>query len=82
MKVKVELLPGLRKVQDKRKFEVELPEGATVKDMLLSVGFGEDEIQHIRVWVGKDLASIHTVLKDSDEATASVPIGGGLSTVE
>ncbi len=75
--VKIELLPGLKAIQNKRKFEVEMPEGANVRDLLLKLGFSEEEIEHLRVWVGENLASLHTVLKDSDDLTVSVPLSGG-----
>jgi molybdopterin converting factor small subunit len=77
MRVKVELLPGLRPIRGEKRFEIELNDGATVKELLLSIGFRENEIEHLRVWVGKDMASLHTVLKDSDEVTMGVPLGGG-----
>jgi molybdopterin converting factor small subunit len=75
--VKVELLPGVRAVGEKRKLEIELRDGATVKELLLAAGFGESDIQHLRVWVRKDLASFHTVLNDSDELLVAVPLSGG-----
>ncbi len=77
IRVKVELLPGLKAIQNKREFDVELPEGANVRDLFLKIGFSEDEIEHLRVWVGKNLASLHTVLKDSDDLIVTVPLSGG-----
>jgi hypothetical protein len=77
IRVRVQLLPGVRPVRGERNFEIELQEGATVRDLLLAAGFRESEIEYIRVWVGKNLASLHTVLRDSDDATVGVPLGGG-----
>jgi molybdopterin converting factor small subunit len=77
IRVKVELLPGLKPIRGERKFETEVREGATVKDLFLAVGYEEGEIEHLRVWIGKSSASLNTVLKDRDEVTAGVPLAGG-----
>lgn len=68
---------GLRPVREERKFEIELREGVTVKELLLDIGFKENEVEYLRVWVGKDWVSLYTVLNDSDEVTIGVPLGGG-----
>jgi hypothetical protein len=77
IRVKVELLPGLRPVRDERKFEIELREGATVKKLLLAVGFKEKEVRYLWPWVRKNRAPLYTVLKNSDKVVVGVPLGGG-----
>lgn len=77
IRVKVELLSGLRPVREERKFEIELHEGATVKELLLAVGFKEEEIGYLWPWLQKNRAPLYTVLKDSDEVVVGVPVGGG-----
>ncbi len=77
IRVEVELLPGLRPVREGRKFEIELREGATVKELLLAVGFKEEEIGYLWPWIRKNRAELYTVLKNSDEVVVGVPLGGG-----
>lgn len=77
IRVKVELLPGLRPVRDERKFEIELREDATVKELLLAAGFKEEEVGYLWPWIQKNRVPLYTVLKDSDKVVVGVPLGGG-----
>ncbi|MEW6592339.1 MAG: MoaD/ThiS family protein [Candidatus Hadarchaeota archaeon] len=76
MKVKVELMPGLRQ-QRKEKIELELPEGTTVRAMLLKLDFRESEIEPLRVFVNGELAGLNKALKDGDDIWVGMVIGGG-----
>lgn len=77
IRVKVELMPGIRRVQKKNIFDVELPKDSTLKTMLIKTGFKEDEIEHLRVFVNEKLTSLNKVLKDGDSIWVGIIIGGG-----
>ncbi|MEW6222272.1 MAG: MoaD/ThiS family protein [Candidatus Hadarchaeota archaeon] len=76
MKVKVELMPGLRQ-QRKEKLELELPEGTTVRAMLLRLDFKEGEMEPLRVFVNGELVGLNKALKDGDDIWVGMVIGGG-----
>ncbi|MEM2890301.1 MAG: MoaD/ThiS family protein [Candidatus Hadarchaeum sp.] len=77
IRIKVELMPGLRPVREENVFEMELPPDSTLKSMLLEVGFREDEIEHLRVFVNEKLASLNKELKDGDNIWIGIVMGGG-----
>ncbi|MEM3420942.1 MAG: MoaD/ThiS family protein [Candidatus Hadarchaeum sp.] len=77
IRVKVELMPGLRPVRKENVFEMELPPESNLKSMLLEVGFREDEIEHLRVFVNEKLASLNKELKDGDNIWIGIVMGGG-----
>ena len=76
IRVKVELMSALRHLHDKTNFEAELPDRATVEAMLRTV-FKGAEIEHLRVFVNNEQASLNKVLKDGDEVWIGVVVGGG-----
>ncbi len=77
MRVKVELMTGLRRAQKEKIFEMELPKESTVKDLLLKIGFKEDEIEHLRVFVDEKLVTQSKVLKGGENIWVGIIIGGG-----
>jgi len=56
---------------------VELEEGSTVAEVIEAVGFPAAQARFFRAAVGGEVAGSHTVLKDGDEVTLMVPVGGG-----
>lgn len=74
--LKVEMMPGLR-VRGGAKFELELPEGATAREMLVKLGFKGEELEPLRVFVNEKLVELEKVLKDGDDIWVGMAIGGG-----
>ena len=70
-------MPGLRGAQSSRKLDVELPNGSTVKDLLAKMGFGEGEVQHLRVFVDEKLVTLSKILKGGEDIWVGIIIGGG-----
>lgn len=78
IRVKVELMSAVRCPREERNFELELPSGATVRMMLTMIGFKEDEVEHLRVFVNNKWAHLDKALKDDDEVWVGVVVGGGV----
>jgi len=78
IRVKIELMPVLKRLRKERKFELELPDDATVRTMLENVGFKKDELAHLRIFVNNKSAHLDKVLKDRDDIWVGVVVGGGL----
>lgn len=74
--VKVELMSALKHLRNETNFEVELPDRATV-EALLRAAFKREDIEHLRVFVNNEQASLNKVLKDKDEVWIGVVVGGG-----
>jgi sulfur carrier protein ThiS len=77
IRVKVEIMPGLRRAQKENTFDQDLPEGSTVKDLLTKIGFRGDEAEYLRVFVNEKLATLSKVLKEGDSIWVGLIIGGG-----
>ena len=77
IRVKVELMTGLRRAQKEKIFEVELPNDSTVKDLLTKLGFKEDEAEYLRVFVNEKLVTLSKVLKGGEDIWVGIIIGGG-----
>lgn len=77
VRVKVELMPGLRPVRKENPFELELSPETSLRAMLLQVGFKEEETEHLRVFVNERLAPLNKTLKDGDSIWIGVVMGGG-----
>jgi len=77
IRVKVELMPGIRRVRRDRAFELALPNNSTLRTMLIKTGFKRDEIEHLRVFVNEKLAHLNKVLKNGDNIWIGIVIGGG-----
>ncbi|MFQ6129793.1 MAG: MoaD/ThiS family protein [Candidatus Hadarchaeaceae archaeon] len=78
IRVKIELMPVLKRLRKERNFELELSDDATVKTMLENVGFKENELEHLRIFVNNKLAHLDKVLKDGDDIWVGVVVGGGV----
>lgn len=78
IRVKIELMPVLKRLREERKFELELPDDATVRTMLANVGFKENELEHLRIFINNNLARLDKVLKDGDDIWVGIVVGGGV----
>lgn len=78
IRVKVELMPTLRRFREKTKFDLELPDDANVRMLLTELGFKEDEMEHLRIFVNNEFAQFEKVLKDGDTIWVGIVVGGGL----
>jgi len=79
IRVKIELMPVLKRLREERNFELELPDNATVRTMLTNVGFKENELEHLRIFVNNKWAHLDKVLKDGDDIWVGIVVGGGVS---
>lgn len=77
IRVKVELMPTLRRLREGRSFGLELPDNTTVGTMLAELGFKEDEIEHLRIFVNNKWARLDKLLKEGDDIWVGVVVGGG-----
>ena len=77
IRVKVELIPTLRRSRKETKFDLELPDGTTVGAMLGELEFKEDEIEHLRIFVNNKSERLTKVLKGDDEIWVGIFVGGG-----
>lgn len=77
IRVKVELMPGIRRVRKGNVFNLEIPANSTLKSMLIKTGFKEDEIEHLRIFVNGKLVPLNKALKDGDNIWVGIVIGGG-----
>lgn len=78
IRVKIELMPVLKRLREERNFELELPDNATVRTMLTNVGFKENELEHLRIFVNNKWAHLDKVLKDGDDIWVGIIVGGGV----
>lgn len=75
--LRVELMPGLRRVGDKSFLDLKLPDAATVKTMLAKLDFKDDEMTHLRIFVNNKLERLEKNLNDGDNVWVGFVIGGG-----
>lgn len=77
IRVKVDLMPHLKRLRKETNFDLELPENTTVETTLARLGFKKDEIEHLRIFVNNKWARPDKMLKDGDEIWVGVVVGGG-----
>ncbi|MDI6642728.1 MAG: MoaD/ThiS family protein [Candidatus Hodarchaeaceae archaeon] len=70
-------MPTLRRLRKERKFDLELPANATVRTVLAKLGFKEDEMEHLRIFINNEWARLNKALKDGDAIWVGVIVGGG-----
>lgn len=83
MKVNVRLFASLREIFKSPYLEVELPEGATVADLVEVIRQEAPHLGHggrFHVTINKDFVDLEAVLSDGDEVAIFPPVGGGEST--
>jgi len=77
IRVKIEIVPGLKNPRKEHRFDMDLPDNATVKTMLMEIGYEEKEIEHLMVSISNKLVPMEKKLKDGDDIFVWAPIGGG-----
>ena len=80
MKVNVRLFASLREIFKSPYLEVELPEGATVADLVEVIREEAPHLGHggrFHVTINKEFVEQDAVLKDGDEVAIFPPVGGG-----
>lgn len=70
-------MPTIRRLRDKNIFDLELPEGTTIRTMLRNIGLKDEEMDHLRIFVNKKLVSLNEKVKDGDEIWVGLIVGGG-----
>ncbi len=77
MKVTVRVTGPVTLPSGERETAVDLEAGAKVKDLVTAVGFTAAQARFFRVAIGGAVADQHVQLKEGDQVTLMVPIGGG-----
>lgn len=77
MNVRVIIYGSLLKPEGKSDFSQEVPDGATVRDLILALGYRAQHASVILTTVNGAQASHRMRLKDGDEVVLSVLVGGG-----
>jgi len=70
-------MPVLRRTRDKPIFDLELADDATVKTMLAELGFKDDEMNHLWIFVNNKLERLEKNLRDGDDVWVGIVVGGG-----
>jgi sulfur carrier protein ThiS len=77
IRIKIEIVPGLKNPRKEHRFDMDLPDNATVKNMLMEIGYEEKETEHLMVSISNKLVPMEKKLKDGDDIFVWAPIGGG-----
>ncbi|MFA5141048.1 MAG: MoaD/ThiS family protein [Elusimicrobiota bacterium] len=77
MKVKVSIGGLLVKPRGKSEAELDLADNATVKDMLLALGYEDAHVPRIMASVNGTIRRPDYSLKDGDDVKLSILVGGG-----
>jgi sulfur carrier protein ThiS len=77
MKVQVKIIGALMKPDGKEDFLHELPDGSTIRDLLLDLGYNEKHLSMIMTAVNGKQKKHSAKLAEHDEIELSLPVGGG-----
>jgi sulfur carrier protein ThiS len=77
MNIRVIIFGTLLKPEGKHDFTQTMEDGATVKDLLVALGYQPLHVKAILTTVNGHHASPNKKLKDDDEVVLSVMVGGG-----
>ena len=77
MIVHVTIVGMLKAPCGRRNFDLELPPGATVRELLQKTGFADHHIPHIVSSVRGQVARLNTPLENGLTVELSILIGGG-----
>lgn len=77
MKIQVKIIGALMKPAGKEDFSQEMPDQATIQDLLLKLGYHEKHLNIIMAAVNGKQKKNSTKLKNGDEVELSLPVGGG-----
>ena len=77
MNIRVVIYGSLLRPEGKHDFTKEMPDGASVRDLIVALGYKPQHVTTILSTVNGMQASHHAKLKDQDEIVLSIMIGGG-----
>lgn len=77
MRVVVEIFGVLRRPHGARELEIELPAGATPRDLFAALGYTEAECRMVQASVAGHVMRPHDLLEDGARVTVFAPTGGG-----
>lgn len=77
MNIRVIIYGSLLRPEGKHDFVKEVAAGATVRDLIVALGYEPHHVTTILTTVNGRQASHHMKLKEGDEVVLSVMIGGG-----
>lgn len=75
--ITVELMGSLRRPEGKRKFQLKISVGSTIKNLLADLMFSEEESQYLLSYIGSTQLKNDHVLKDGDSVFITALVGGG-----
>ncbi|HNX31241.1 MAG TPA: MoaD/ThiS family protein [Holophaga sp.] len=77
MNIRVIIYGSLLRTEGKRDFVKEVPEGATVRDLIVALGYQPHHVTTILPTVNRSEVSHNRPLQDGDEVVLAVMVGGG-----
>ena len=77
MQVKVRILGAVDKPMGKDAFEVEVPEGATIEQVLLASGYRKEHLKWFLVARNGEDCKLVTAVAAGDEVSVVFPTSGG-----
>jgi hypothetical protein len=77
MNVRVIIYGTMLRTEGQQDFVKDVPEGATVRELILALGYQPHHVTSILTTVNGTQASHHRRLQQGDEVVLSVMVGGG-----
>lgn len=77
MNIRVIIYGSLLRTEGKRDFVKEVPDGATVRDLIVALGYQPHHVTTILPTVNRSEVSHNRPLRDGDEVVLAVMVGGG-----
>ena len=77
MRVKMRILGAVDKPMGKSEVEVDVPEGATIEQVMLAGGYRKEHLRWFLVAKNGADAKLPTVVSDGDEISVVFPTSGG-----
>ncbi len=75
--VKVSITGVLKRPNNDNDFTIELPENSSLLTLLNKLDYNEDHIRYIIPIINGKKGSLRTFLKNHDDVTLTLPVGGG-----
>jgi sulfur carrier protein ThiS len=76
-RVNVEFVGPIRRPWREHQRAVDLPDGASVADLVSELGYSDREREHLSVLVNAERAKPSVVLDDEDSVVVTIIVGGG-----
>jgi hypothetical protein len=77
MKINIELSGALKRKLKENKFEFEAREGQTIKQIILELGYKEEEMRYLIPVLNSKRVDMVSTVKEGDHLKVLLPIGGG-----